>query len=136
MHNSIGRNLSGTSSFGMSGVNAHMLLAPWNSLIRDVHWATTSIPWHPTYYYPLPESLYLAASVTCSTMFAINILSFPMRPATSIVAHNTICNQLVLHASVLVECAMAGLYSLDGCVQQLALSKVGILPQVVRLLHV
>ena len=135
MYNSIGQILSGTSSFGMSGVNAHMLLAPWIALNRDVHWATTSIPWHPTYHYPLPESLYLAASVTCSSMFSIDILSFPMRPATGIIAHNTICNRQLLHASVLVECAMASLYSLDDCVQQLALSKLGILPQAVRPIH-
>ena len=131
LYNLTDRNSSGTSSFGMSGVNAHMLFAPWKSLNQDMNWATTSIQWHPTYCYPLPESLRLAAIVTSSAVFAINILSFPMKPATSILAHSTICSQRLLHASVLVECAVAGLYNLDDGMRQLALSKVGILPQIV-----
>ena len=125
----------GTSSFGMSGVNAHMLLAPWKSFNQDMKVATTSTLWHPTYRYPLPESLCLSATVTCSAAFAINILSFPMKPATSILAHNTVCNQPLLHASVLIECAVAGLYNLEDSVRRLALSKVGILPQAILLLQ-
>ena len=58
-----------------------------------------------------------------------------MKPATSILAHNIVCNQPLLHASVLIECAVAGLYNLEDSVRRLALSKVGILPQAILLLR-
>jgi len=44
---------AGTSSFGMSGVNAHMLLTTNHSLARALH-AAVVLPWRRARYWPSP----------------------------------------------------------------------------------
>ena len=100
--------LAGTSSFGMSGVNAHMLLAlpgsahPWRS---PACFGT----WKRERYYPLPVAYHLAAGVSCPSRRTCMFCFRPASPATSFLAGSTICGQLVLPASALLEAAMAAI---------------------------
>ena len=74
--------LAGTSSFGMSGVNAHMFLAlpaaggPWRPLTRMHQWKRER-------YYPLPEACHLAAGVSCPSRSACVFCFRPASPATA-----------------------------------------------------
>ena len=98
--------LAGTSSFGMSGVNAHMLLAlpgfakPWRALSRFSAWKGER-------FYPLPEAYHLAAGVSCPHRSTCVFSFRPASPATAFLAESVICGQLALPASVLLEAATA-----------------------------
>ena len=103
--------LAGTSSFGMSGVNAHMFLAlpaaggPWRPLTRMHQWKRER-------FYPLPEACHLAAGVSCPSRSACVFCFRPASPATAFLAEGLICGQLVLPASALLEAATAAVHLL------------------------
>ena len=117
--------LAGTSSFGMSGVNAHMLLA---SPVMAAHLSSqppTSMPWERTRFYPLPKAHHLVQGFHRPGADSCTF-SFSLGPQTAPLAQNLVCGQLLMPASALLEAAAAAMCTLDEELPRAALARVAL----------
>ena len=115
-----------TSSFGMSGANAHMLLAP-NHVIReeDIADPSQALHWQRIRFYPTSKPLHLALQVHRIHQGSIDIYSTPFTwPNNGPLLQATVHGYTVLHASVLIEAAFAASHMLDDVLPYAALIKV------------
>ncbi len=121
--------LAGTSSFGMSGVNAHMLLASPAVAGHLPGQPGGSLPWERARFYPLPRAHLLvqgfnrpgADSATAS-------FSFLLGPQTATLAQNLVCGQQLMPASALLEAAAAAMCTLDEQLAYASMARV-VLPE-------
>ena len=110
--------LAGTSSFGMSGVNAHMLLAPSAAAGHLPAQLAADMPWERARLYPLPRAHHLVAGFNRPSRDTCTF-SFCLGAQTAHLMQNLVCGQLLMPASALLEAACGAMCTLD---EQLALA--------------
>lgn len=119
--------LAGTSSFGMSGVNAHMLLAPPLDTGHLPAQLAADMPWERARLYPLPRAHHLVARFsrpgrdTCA-------FSFCLGAQTAHLAQNLVCGQLLMPACALLEAVCGAMCTLDEQLARAVLVRV-VLPE-------
>ncbi len=115
-----------TSSFGMSGANAHMIMAPKKERSKeDNAHASNSHLWRRIEFHPLMKPLRLALHFHYIHQGAIEIYSTPfLSPNIGPLLQATIHGHRVVHASVLMEAAFAASYMMDESRLRTTLGKV------------
>ena len=104
-----------TSSFGMSGANAHMVLAPKEVIHKEENTNfTLSLPWQRTRFYPLSKPMRLALQVHRVYKDSIEIYSTPFSwPNMGPLPHFMLHGRSTFHASILIEAAFAATHMVD-----------------------
>lgn len=120
-----------TSSFGMSGANAHMLLAPIHMMLEeDAADPSQALHWQRIRFYPTSQPLHLALHVHCTHQGSIDFYSTPVTcPKNGPLLQATVHGHTVLHASMLIEAAFAASHMLDDVLPYAALMKVNMAKQ-------
>ena len=116
-----------TSSFGMSGANAHMVLAPNDDTVEETNKDfSQSLIWQCMRCFPNSRSLHLALKVHGIDRSGIEIYSTPfVGPLSSHLLQAKIYGHPMAHASMFLEAAFAASHMLDDSRLQGKLIKVG-----------
>ena len=122
------RYLASTSSFGMSGANAHMVLASMgaSSTPKDVDVSSPWL-WQHMRLHPSTLPLHLAAQFHYLQRGKMQITSDPFSPATWPLSQTSLFGRNLIHPSVLIEAALAASHKLHDIQPHVALSKVPLL---------
>jgi hypothetical protein len=111
-----------TSSFGMSGVNAHMILGPsvMRSYSQNIANNHQTKAWQRMRLHPLSEALLFATKLVNSQAGRSIIESYPFSQATWPLSQYIVHGGTMLNISVLLETSLAAVYKLQD--QQLVAS--------------
>lgn len=125
IQNMSSQQLASTSSFGMSGANAHMVMASVGapSTPKDVD-VSSPWMWQHIQLQPFTLPLHLAAQFHYLQRGKVKVTSDPFSPATWPLSQTSMFGRNLIHPSVLIEAALAASHKLHDLQPHVALSKV------------